>query len=1232
MLTKVLKNWDLIAEINSGSFGTVYQIKDKKKLETAALKVFPAHFQPQKEFIKHGFDTVSTICHPHCIEMKKWLEASSEFGFIMEYFPARPISVLRRKSTKKIVEAILQVCDGLEVLHAHRIVHRDLKPENILIDKSGFVKIGDFDLVKNAADKEFLKQGMFLGTLPYSSPEQCLNPGKIDLRSDLYSLGIIFYELIKGEVPFAGNSWQEIAKKHLEAALPAFPETGDESRRQIYAVISKLLEKEPSKRYQNVHDLKLALTAVFPDLKKENKPKKAKKRISAIKTESSEDVRRIFQKYVQNIETSEKKREFEKAEKYCDLILKLLQNIEIANTNEERKKYLLKKIKLLEHNKKWDEAAKNLKKFQNLIKSDKNKKYRLEAFKCLCLQKFVARKFEEAKNACLKAKEIAEELGDETEYMKALGNLGNIFPKMGKYEEALAINTELAGISKKAGNMEIYRKTFGNIGFIYVKIKKLEKAEKYYKKYYEMSIEADDKRDIAFALGHLGIVYLKKLQFDKALDFFLKEYKIVSKLKDKHLLSIVTGNIGLIYSKKGNYEKAVEYYSEQLRLAEEIKFPRGMCIFSVNLANIYKQLNVYSKAEELYDRAIELSEKYKIHEHHASSIAKKADLYFRQKRFEEVKSLVGKVRKILQKFPDERTKIDIEILTAKLAFLSENNEKEKIAALVTLQNLLNETKNEEYQGILHRNIFELTKSEFHRLLALEKYANLYRQHSIFEYRKNMEVLEKTPRAPNSLSTVNLVRSLVKLINPETVYSELLKFLTVECNADNCQIVSYEEPTRQMETRAVSQELNNVDFSSSILRETIEKNRAIYLPNAIEFDRFKNSKSVVGKMFLSVIAVPLQISNERRAALYLDRRQFKFGIFTPEDLEKVKSIAEIITPILKKQDEMEEFKIKAEIQKYNLFVGNSRKMQTLYKEILSAAKVDSTVYIYGESGTGKELVANALHHLSRRKNNRFVAINCAAIPHELAESEFFGYEKGAFTGAVSSKKGKFELANGGTLFLDEIGELPLSIQAKLLRVLENRKIMRLGGEKNIPVDVRIIVATQKDLAKEVSAEKFRKDLYHRINILYISVPALRERKEDIPVLAKNFLEMFCRQYEKSIPDFTEKALASLTKYHWKENNVRELKNVVERAVVLHRNDNPISETELFTRKIVITKTQKNHFTDLTGESLKDIIGKLECDIVGQTLEKNNWNKTKTAEELKIGRPRLDKIIKKCNLKK
>jgi len=248
------------------------------------------------------------------------------------------------------------------------------------------------------------------------------------------------------------------------------------------------------------------------------------------------------------------------------------------------------------------------------------------------------------------------------------------------------------------------------------------------------------------------------------------------------------------------------------------------------------------------------------------------------------------------------------------------------------------------------------------------------------------------------------------------------------------------------------------------------------------------------------------------------------------------------------------------------VARSDRMQEVLALVARIAKTESTVFIQGESGTGKELIAKAIHHASPRKEGPFVAINCAALPETLLESELFGYEKGAFTGAVQSKKGLFTQAHGGVFFLDEIGDMPLSTQAKLLRVLQERQFYPVGGEKPIDVDVRLIVATNKDLEAQVKEGLFRDDLFYRIHVIPVYLPPLRERKEDIPPLVKHFVKKFSLQMKKEVEDLTPGALQKLMLYDW-PGNVRELENTMEFAVAMTQHDVIAEDLVLQTKAIV-----------------------------------------------------------------
>jgi formate hydrogenlyase transcriptional activator len=235
-------------------------------------------------------------------------------------------------------------------------------------------------------------------------------------------------------------------------------------------------------------------------------------------------------------------------------------------------------------------------------------------------------------------------------------------------------------------------------------------------------------------------------------------------------------------------------------------------------------------------------------------------------------------------------------------------------------------------------------------------------------------------------------------------------------------------------------------------------------------------------------------------------------------------------------------------KFEEIVGNSDALRRVLAEVETVAPTDSTVLIYGETGTGKELIARAIHNLSSRKSNAFVKLNCAAIPTGLLESELFGHEKGAFTGAIAQRVGRFELADRGTVFLDEIGEVPLELQPKLLRVLQEREFERLGSTRTLHTDARLIAATNRDLEAMVEEQKFRTDLYYRLNVFPVRVPPLRERREDIPLLVRHFVQQFSRRMNRSVETIPSETMNTLVRYDW-PGNIRELQNVIERAVII-----------------------------------------------------------------------------------
>ena len=325
---------------------------------------------------------------------------------------------------------------------------------------------------------------------------------------------------------------------------------------------------------------------------------------------------------------------------------------------------------------------------------------------------------------------------------------------------------------------------------------------------------------------------------------------------------------------------------------------------------------------------------------------------------------------------------------------------------------------------------------------------------------------------------------------------------------------------------------------------------------------------------------------------------------------------------------ENIEIKKVLEGGGDILGNSKQIKNILELIEKVAPLNTRVLITGENGTGKELVARAIHKNSIRKDNPFIEVNCAAIPNELIESELFGHEKGSFTGAVQQRIGKFELANKGTIFLDEIGDMSHQTQAKVLRAIEDGKIERVGGGKKIDVDVRIIAATNKNLPDEIEKENFREDLFHRLNVIPIEIPPLRERKDDIPILLEFFANDITARHKKAPTKFTADAIKLLQEMNW-SGNVRELRNIVERIIII------IDKREIERKDIEVLFAPSRATMDSIiddSNSFQEFKEKAERAFIVKQLNENNWNISKTAEILDIQRSHLYNKMKKYEIEK
>ena len=428
-----------------------------------------------------------------------------------------------------------------------------------------------------------------------------------------------------------------------------------------------------------------------------------------------------------------------------------------------------------------------------------------------------------------------------------------------------------------------------------------------------------------------------------------------------------------------------------------------------------------------------------------------------------------------------------------------------------------------------------------------------------------------------------------------------------------------------------------DVSRSIPQRVLREGRALYVldsgPDSGE--AAVESQSAELHKLKTVMCAPLKLGDRTLGVVYVDSRA-DTREYDETDLALFEAVASYVALSLenvhaaqaekrkaeevRKGLESENARLRAALEHRRHFIGECDAMKVMYTRLKKVAPTDATVLLLGESGTGKEAMAHIVHDLSTRSDRAFVVIDCAAIPETLLESELFGYEKGAFTGAVQQKLGKFEMADGGTVFLDEIAELPSSMQVKLLRVLEQREITRVGGVRCIPVDTRLVVATNRNLDEEVAGGRFRQDLYFRLKVITVLLPPLRERGEDILLLADAFLERARKEHGQRIEGFTREAREALLRHRW-EGNVRELDHRIEQAVIL--SDEPRLSSEAL---------QLDRATDEPFKPLEYARNQFERQYVVRALGQNGYNVSRTARVLGFSRQHLQNLMKKHNIRR
>lgn len=487
-----------------------------------------------------------------------------------------------------------------------------------------------------------------------------------------------------------------------------------------------------------------------------------------------------------------------------------------------------------------------------------------------------------------------------------------------------------------------------------------------------------------------------------------------------------------------------------------------------------------------------------------------------------------------------------------------------------------------------------------------------------EFKPDLNPLVKIGKAIEELKTAELLQ--------ERLLEIILEFVPAQRGA----ILITDENLTQLQSVCVSrhdgENIEHMQLSRTVCRQVISEQCAL-LSNDLSASHLSATESLLGSQISSLLCIPMKIGGNE-GLIYLDSTEVDFR-FTESHLQQMTALSFLISAALANVESLESLRLENTLLRAGLdietsMIGESPPIREVFRLISKVAPTDSTVLINGESGTGKELVARAIRLNSPRREKPYTAINCAVLSENLLESELFGYEKGAFTGATVQKKGKLELTDGGTLFLDEIGELAPNIQAKLLRVIQEREFERVGGTRPIKVDVRLIAATNRNLEEEVERKAFRRDLFYRLNVVKIKIPPLRERRSDIPLLAQYFIKKHGEKCNRMVTGLSERARNLLVNYGW-QGNVRELENVIERAVVLGSTDDILAEDlpEEITECDIAETVEPTDFHQQLIEAKKRI--------VLDALEASDGNYTEAGRTLGIHPNNLHRLIRNLGIK-
>ncbi|MBD3180516.1 MAG: tetratricopeptide repeat protein [Candidatus Latescibacteria bacterium] len=900
-----------------------------------------------------------------------------------------------------------------------------------------------------------------------------------------------------------------------------------------------------------------------------------------------------------------------------------------ANSQEEKLRSLYveairKECDILERRGNFQKAEKILKKTIEEYSSQCTLKERSKLFNDLAWVYYRMGQFDRSWQNCIKVQKLVDKKELYSELAQSYNLMGTINWNRSKYEEAIFCHSKCLNLREQSNDRAGIASSFNNLGLVYRSSGKFAEAIDCFSKSMKIKQKINNIPGLAAAYLNLSLVYLDREDYDRALENSGIACSYAEKTGNQELLAQAYGTIGEINYYRKDYQKAQEYYKKALDICRRTKSTREEAIVLRRMSQLNLSTGQRSVAENFLQQARKYNERIGSHLEAA---------------------LLNEVEgELLIKNGDRESGISkLEGAALELSLLGRKNR----AAIINIKlgELYLEAGNEPFsREYLIRSISLAgdNRSVVERIRNLESDLNNLSDYDLSEKTGDKENYRILCRTISLLRTIN---------EPQKLYDRIIETALQFTGMERGLIAVRNSPQDYYTVLASSGEYQSGDklsYDDDIVSIINIVNQMGYPLDTtrISLPLDKVSDSFLGK-HPRILCLPLKLKGGLNGSLYLDsgkieserdqkNKELLLAILQQlaTSLEKAlieRTVISSATPISPPQAGKT-----AGVRKFDHIVSESTAMSMVCDLIDGVKEMDTTVILTGESGTGKDLTAKTIHHSSSRKDFKFQAVNVSALPKDLLESELFGHEKGSFTGAYRQKKGHFETAGKGTIFLNEIGDLPLSLQPKLLQVLEERTFFRVGGTEEIITEARIITATNKDLQKLVKKGEFREDLYYRINIFPINIPPLRKRKEDIAPLCEHFLKMYCRLYNYPLKKISPEAMIYLQKYSW-PGNIRQLESTIIRLIIVSGDDiiNTSDLPEEIIRYSDEYRVEETSSFQETIQSLVDnidfassspILPKVERSVIRKVVDMVG-DKTKAASILGISKPTLYKRLKK-----